>query len=108
MSFLLKALLGNGFINNLLNRLTNRWTAHGVVMLALQLEALHVLPEGTAKSFDGMGPYSMLSWIVVCIAVFFIFKKHDSRLEKTQMQTALLKEQLEQLKIQKNIQELKA
>lgn len=89
------------WLDTLLNRLSNRFTAHGVIIILLQLEGMGVLPEGTAKAVDGLPVGTIISWSVISVGVYFIM--HRPKLTKLDK----AKQELELLKVQQEINNLK-
>lgn len=91
--------LKSPFLKRIANRLGNRFTAHGVVIILLQLENLGVLPSGSANAVDGLPDAQVFGWVVLAVGAYFVVKRHP----KSKLDAA--KEELEIAKIN---QELKA
>ena len=93
-------LLNKPFISNLLNRFANRWTAHGVVILILQLEHMGILPQDAAQVIDGLSTEKILPWLVIAIGIYFIVKM-PSKTERANNRVEYLKAQIEIVKLEK-------
>lgn len=77
--------LKNPFCTNLANRLVNRFTAHGITILLLQLENMGILGAGTTEKIDGLPNISIIGWVVISLGAYFVWHAHPrSKLEKIQ------------------------
>lgn len=65
----------SSWFNHLANRLLNRFTAHGIIIILLQLQALGIIPENTAKAVDGLPVQDILGWLVVATDIYFILHR---------------------------------
>lgn len=95
---LVQGLLKVPFVNNLLTRLVNRWTAHGVGMVILQLQVMGILPQGTAQLVDGLPAGELAPYLVIAIGIYFIGKMPSKadRLKK-KIEIAKLKKELKEV-----------
>lgn len=106
ITIIMKSVLGTSVIN----RLVNRYTAHGIIIVVMQLESLGVLPTGATQSVDGLPTNQIAIWLTVGIGIYFVFHapKFKSKLERKQNELDLLRAELELIQTKKAIEQEKS
>lgn len=105
LSIVMKSVLGT----SLFNRLVNRYTAHGIIIVVMQLESLGVLPSGTSQSVDGLPTNQIAIWLTVGVGIYFVFHapKFKSKLERKKNELEILKTELDLMQVKKEIEQEK-
>lgn len=85
------------FLNNLVGRLINRYTAHGIIIIVMQLESMGFLPSGVTNAVDGLPTNQLIGWLLLAMGIYFIchMPKFKSKLERKQYELDMLKVELE-------------
>lgn len=99
---LLLSIIKLPFLSTLGSRLVNKYTGSGLILILSSLEMNGVLPEGISKSIDGLPTDKVLPYLIIAIGIWLVFHlpKRKTKIEK-------LQEELEILKIEKDIENIK-
>lgn len=97
------------FVGNLANRLVNRYTASGIIVLIMQLETMDIMPKGISKQIDGLPINEIAIWLTLAVGIWLIwhFPKPKSKLDKIKLQIELTKAELELEQVKKELEKCK-
>lgn len=98
-------LLTKPFIANIITRLGNRWTAHGISLVILALSQQGVLPDNANSLIDGLPLSKIIPWLVVAIGIYFIGKM-PSKADRLRNKADTLRTQIEIAQLERELKGL--
>lgn len=65
----------SSIVGRLTNRLVNRFTAGGAVLIVTQLVHLKILPKGSVAAVDGLSNSQLVPWLIIAVGIWLVFDK---------------------------------
>ncbi len=99
--------------SSLTNRLANRYTTGGGLILLMVVEQAGILPQGATKALEGIP--NIEYWVLTAVALWlllekspkaisFFYKSKQQELEEMIIKTKILEEELKQKGLQKELE----